>query len=50
MGRIIANDLTYTCKDSTQETISGKITINIDLDGINRLAVFCLAHTEVLRK
>ena len=46
MGRIIANDLAYTCEDGTQKTISGKITINIDLDGMNRLAVFCLAQYE----
>lgn len=46
MGRIVANDLTYTYEDGTQKTISGKITINVDLGGMNKLAVFCLAQYE----
>lgn len=46
MGRIIANDLTYTYEDGTQKTISGNIIINVDLDGMDKLAVFCLAQYE----
>ena len=46
MGRITANDLTYILEDDAQKTIRGKITMNVDLDGMDKIAVFCLSQYE----
>ena len=46
MGRVTASALTFTHEDGNKKTINGKVTINVDLDGMDRLAVFCLAQYE----
>ena len=46
MSKIVTEHATYITKDGEERQINGKISINIDLEGMKKLGVFCLAQYE----